>query len=424
MSFFSVHRHSDLQPQGRDRGDRGAASACTGCRSSSSTTAATRRRSGCSRSSRRQYAGTLTLLRLPVNGGKGAAVMAGLRAARARGLHARVADRRRRPARRRRRAALPRRGARRAGRGDPRPARVTTRACRRRVLYGRYLTHVWVWIETLSLSIRDSMCGFRLYPLDAACALIDSVDLPTRMDFDIEILVRLHWRGLAFHAHSDARHLRGRRRLAFRRAVGQRAHQRGHTRASSRECCDGCRCCSRASCCASRAPDGEQDWWRIAERGSQLGMTLLALSCRLFGTPLHRAVAASDRRLFPADGTRARAPRRRATSRNLRASRAAGEPPRPGWRSAYRHMLAFAQSGFDKLARVVGPREYRRRNLRRSRRFRGARGERARRARDRRASRQPRNDARARRARRACEGDGNRLHGARAPVQQRARIGQ
>ena len=34
-------------------------------------------------------------------------------------------------------------------------------------LYGRYLTHVWVWIETLSLTIRDSMCGFRLYPLDA-----------------------------------------------------------------------------------------------------------------------------------------------------------------------------------------------------------------------------------------------------------------
>lgn len=31
----------------------------------------------------RQYAGQLTLLRLPVNGGKGAAVMAGLRAARA-----------------------------------------------------------------------------------------------------------------------------------------------------------------------------------------------------------------------------------------------------------------------------------------------------------------------------------------------------
>lgn len=60
--------------------------------------------------------------------------------------------------------------------------------------YGRYLTHVWVWINTLSLSIRDSMCGFRVYPLAPTLALIDSEPLGSRMDFDSEILVRLHWR--------------------------------------------------------------------------------------------------------------------------------------------------------------------------------------------------------------------------------------
>src|SRR5882757_6721878 len=32
-------------------------------------------------------------------------------------------------------------------------------------LYGRYATHVWVWINTLSLQVRDSMCGLRVYPL-------------------------------------------------------------------------------------------------------------------------------------------------------------------------------------------------------------------------------------------------------------------
>lgn len=62
-------------------------------------------------------------------------------------------------------------------------------------LYGRYLTHVWVWIETLSMDIPDAMCGFRLYPVDAVCELIDAVSIPTRMAFDSEILVRLHWRG-------------------------------------------------------------------------------------------------------------------------------------------------------------------------------------------------------------------------------------
>ncbi|CAI8821881.1 MULTISPECIES: glycosyltransferase family 2 protein [Pseudomonas] len=61
-------------------------------------------------------------------------------------------------------------------------------------LYARYLTHVWVWINSLSLQIPDSMCGFRVYPLPPTLALIDAVNLGKRMDFDPEILVRLAWR--------------------------------------------------------------------------------------------------------------------------------------------------------------------------------------------------------------------------------------
>lgn len=65
-------------------------------------------------------------------------------------------------------------------------------------LYGRYITHFWVWVETLSFAIGDSMCGFRLYPLKSTCALIGEVPIPTRMDFDIAIVVHLAWRGLRF----------------------------------------------------------------------------------------------------------------------------------------------------------------------------------------------------------------------------------
>ncbi|MBB3169254.1 glycosyltransferase [Simiduia aestuariiviva] len=61
--------------------------------------------------------------------------------------------------------------------------------------YGRYLTHVWVWINTLSLAIKDSMCGFRVYPVAATCKLLDSDHVGDRMDFDTEILVRWFWRG-------------------------------------------------------------------------------------------------------------------------------------------------------------------------------------------------------------------------------------
>lgn len=66
-------------------------------------------------------------------------------------------------------------------------------------LYARYLTHVWVWINSLSLRIPDSMCGFRVYPLPVTLALINSVRLGKRMDFDPEILVRLAWREQPMH---------------------------------------------------------------------------------------------------------------------------------------------------------------------------------------------------------------------------------
>jgi glycosyltransferase involved in cell wall biosynthesis len=62
--------------------------------------------------------------------------------------------------------------------------------------YSRYITHFWVWVETLSLEIRDSMCGFRVYPLAETLALADRVRIGRRMDFDTEVAVRLSWRGM------------------------------------------------------------------------------------------------------------------------------------------------------------------------------------------------------------------------------------
>jgi glycosyltransferase involved in cell wall biosynthesis len=62
-------------------------------------------------------------------------------------------------------------------------------------LYGRRLTNFWVCIETLSMAVKDSQCGFRLYPLAAACGLIERAALPRRMSFDIAIVVRLAWEG-------------------------------------------------------------------------------------------------------------------------------------------------------------------------------------------------------------------------------------
>lgn len=138
---------------------------------------------------------TITLVRLAVNQGKGGAMMAGLRKAMQLGYsHALQIDA--------------------DGQHDVQDIPTFLLASKNRAdsiicgcpvydasvpkgrLYGRYLTHVWVWINTLSFAIRDSMCGFRVYPLEETVALIDSVSIGRRMDFDVEILVRLYWRGL------------------------------------------------------------------------------------------------------------------------------------------------------------------------------------------------------------------------------------
>lgn len=62
-------------------------------------------------------------------------------------------------------------------------------------LYGRWVTHIWVWIETLSLQLKDSMCGFRVYPVAPTLHLAKRARLGQRMDFDTEVMVRLYWQG-------------------------------------------------------------------------------------------------------------------------------------------------------------------------------------------------------------------------------------
>lgn len=61
--------------------------------------------------------------------------------------------------------------------------------------WGRQISVFWVWLETLGKpgKIKDPLCGFRVYPLEAAVASGASGE---RMDFDPEIAVRLVWKRL------------------------------------------------------------------------------------------------------------------------------------------------------------------------------------------------------------------------------------
>jgi glycosyltransferase involved in cell wall biosynthesis len=137
----------------------------------------------------------VTLLRLPSNQGKGAAMAAGFREAGRRGhTHVLQIDADGQHAC----ADIP--GF--VAQAQARPHAVIAgcavydASVPRSRLYGRYATHVWVWINTLSLDIRDSMCGFRVYPLASLLPLLERVRIGRRMDFDSDVIVRLHWRGV------------------------------------------------------------------------------------------------------------------------------------------------------------------------------------------------------------------------------------
>jgi glycosyltransferase involved in cell wall biosynthesis len=135
------------------------------------------------------------LVRLPVNGGKGAAVIAGLREAQAQGFtHALQVDADGQHDLR----DVPRFLA--AARSEPEAVicgRPLFDASIPKVRFlSRYITHALVWLQTLSFSaVRDSMCGFRLYPLRTVLEVVDRDGVGRRMDFDVELLVKLVWRG-------------------------------------------------------------------------------------------------------------------------------------------------------------------------------------------------------------------------------------
>ncbi|WP_246480091.1 glycosyltransferase family 2 protein [Inhella gelatinilytica] len=135
------------------------------------------------------------LLRLPQNQGKGGAMLAGFRAAQAAGFtHALQidADGQHHAPDAQRFVEAAQQHPERLICGHP----IYDHSVPKGRLYGRYATHIWVWINTLGFALRDSMCGFRLYPLAATCRLIDEEPIGRRMDFDTEIAVRLMWRGL------------------------------------------------------------------------------------------------------------------------------------------------------------------------------------------------------------------------------------
>jgi glycosyltransferase involved in cell wall biosynthesis len=63
-------------------------------------------------------------------------------------------------------------------------------------LIGRKITQFWTNVETFGRVIEDPMCGFRVYPIKAA---ILANPWGNAMDFDPEVAVRMVWNGARVH---------------------------------------------------------------------------------------------------------------------------------------------------------------------------------------------------------------------------------
>lgn len=281
----------------------------------------------------------LTLIRLPENAGKGAAVIRGLQAAAeagyshavqvdADGQHA-IED-------------IP--GLLALAQAHP-DALISGQpiyddSIPRSRLYGRWITHIWVWIETLSFQLKDSMCGFRVYPVAPTLQLAQRATLGKRMDFDTEVMVRLYWQGNTSYfvptrvtypqdglSHFDA--LKDNCRISLM-----------HTRLFFGM--------------LPRIPSllfrrSSAHWARQQEVKGLWGMRLMLLVWRLLGRKAFSLL------LYPVVGTYwLTATRARNASQNwitrVRSQLITRQMPVPPSLTSYRHFLRFGQAMLDKIA--------------------------------------------------------------------------
>jgi GT2 family glycosyltransferase len=86
-------------------------------------------------------------------------------------------------------------------------------------LYGRKLSTALVHLETLGCAVADPLCGFRVYPARALLQVLGTRRGGRRYDFDTEAAVRLYWAGVpAVNLPAPVRY--------FRREEGGVSHYR------------------------------------------------------------------------------------------------------------------------------------------------------------------------------------------------------
>lgn len=287
----------------------------------------------------------LDVLHLPENGGKGNAVVTGLRYVAERGFtHALQID----ADGQHDLADLPRFLL--LGRQNPatvvcgHPVFDETAPAHRK--FSRYITHFWVWVETLSFSIRDSMCGYRLYPLAETRRVLDKYRMGSRMDFDTDILVKMYWENV------DMLWLPTRVKYPpgglsnFRLWEDNWLISKMHTRLFFGML-------PRIPSLLFRrgAEPRRQHWASMAEIGSSFGMRLMFLVYRYLGRWFFLLMLHLVTFYYVATHRKARHSSRQYLHQLARFQH---RPPQVSWVTVYNHFYAFGVSAIDKIAAWSG----------------------------------------------------------------------
>lgn len=210
---------------------------------------------------------------------------------------------------------------------------------------GREVSNTLVAIATWSLLVRDTLCGFRVYPLREALSAIDLSRLQPRMGFDVEIIIRLVWAGMPVrniptsvsYPRGGVSHFRyGHDNLhiakLFTRLIIQGAWK-GPLRLTR----------------ALMRPQVERDeWYRISERGSLRGLRLLLRVLEVTGRPILLAIMVPVVLYMFLCGWVARRSAMEFQSRVIRLTNGAYSLPRVAWR-AYRQFWEFGIAIVDKV---------------------------------------------------------------------------
>ncbi|WP_019616225.1 glycosyltransferase family 2 protein [Psychromonas ossibalaenae] len=216
-------------------------------------------------------------------------------------------------------------------------------------LYGRYITHFWVWIETLSFSVKDSMCGFRSYPLTQSMDIIRQEKIGLRMDFDTEIMVKLFWNDV------DVRFIKT-RVIYPENGISHFDAFRDNVKISKMHTCLFFGMLKRLPKLLTRSKRmalKNKHWSKQEEQGTYYGMKILLSIYSLFGRTAFSMLLKVVMAYYMLTAKESRFSSAQYLD-NLRRYASKTGQTLPGKLSVYRHLNSFGQTMLDKLAAWKG----------------------------------------------------------------------